>query len=192
MSIPNFLLQSATADAPIDVSRYNTLTTETGDQLLPLMHELSGLTDQFRELVDSRLTESETDFLLAFQTHMTTVNGDLEALRKRADSREAEERREERIKVLKREVEWFKNECVRLNDVVKVKTKDNRRLNEKLSGLNEELNLSVPKFIIPVGNNRNLALLVEQIVKIFIDQKNGVDKNKDFLIRYNKFFKEQP
>ena len=58
--------------------------------------------------------------------------------------------------------------------------------------LNEELNLSVPKFIIPVGNNRNLALLVEQIVKIFIDQKNGVDKNKDFLIRYNKFFKEQP
>lgn len=57
--------------------------------------------------------------------------------------------------------------------------------------VNEKLELRIPKFIIPVGNNRNLALLVEQIVRIFIDQKNGVDKNKDFLIRYNKFFEEQ-
>lgn len=57
--------------------------------------------------------------------------------------------------------------------------------------INKELMLKFPQFIIPVGRGRNLPLLVEQIVKIFIEQKNGINKNADFLIKYNKFFEEQ-
>ena len=57
--------------------------------------------------------------------------------------------------------------------------------------LNEKFNLKVPKFILPIGRSRNLPLLVEQLVKIFIDQKNDIDNNAFFLMKYNKFFEEQ-
>ena len=140
MSIPAFLVPCAISPSAVDLSKYQTIRqSEGGEQLLPLMQQLSDLTEQFSAVVDSRLQESETDFLLAFQTHMVTVRGDLAALRRRADSSEAEERRDERVGVLKREVDWFKSECVRLNDTVKTKTRENRRLTEKLSGLHEEV-----------------------------------------------------
>jgi hypothetical protein len=139
MSIPAFLVPSTVSASAVDISKYKTIAgTEEGDKLVPWMQKLSDLTERLSEVVDSRLKESETDFLLAFQTHMETVNGDLDTLRRRADLSEAEQRREERVDVLKREVEWFKSECVRLNNTVKTKSRDNKRLIEKLTALQED------------------------------------------------------
>ncbi len=43
------------------------------------------------------------------------------------------------------------------------------------------LGIALDKYILPVGKNRNLCLLVETLVKSHIDLKNGYDSTQDFL-----------
>jgi HPr kinase/phosphorylase len=84
-------------------------------------------------------------------------------------------------------------------DIVIELTNDNNLLNSyhlsPICGeyiLNQNHQLILPKFILPIGKSiRNLPLLIEQIVKIFIDKSRGIDNNQIFLERYNKFFEEQ-
>ncbi len=85
-------------------------------------------------------------------------------------------------------------------DIVIELSRDNELLNKyNLSPICDEFVLSqdhqiiCPKFILPIGiYTRNLPLLIEQIIKVFIDKKVGVDANQIFLERYNQFFEEQP
>ncbi|MFN8769405.1 MAG: hypothetical protein ACK5Z5_02355 [Neisseriaceae bacterium] len=67
---------------------------------------------------------------------------------------------------------------------------DNSLLNkELLSPLLDHLeilNTPIPRFKLPIGTNRNLAILSEIIVKYHHQLKNGYDSNKEFIQRMNK------
>ena len=46
------------------------------------------------------------------------------------------------------------------------------------------LDIDVTKFILPIGNNRSLALLVETMVRYYIQLQNGYDATYDFTQRH--------
>ncbi len=48
----------------------------------------------------------------------------------------------------------------------------------------------IPLYQLPIGANRNLAILVELIVKYHIHRTNGYDSHQEFIQKHNNFLEE--
>eukprot|EP00927_Polykrikos_kofoidii_P065266 TRINITY_DN61046_c0_g1_i1.p1 TRINITY_DN61046_c0_g1~~TRINITY_DN61046_c0_g1_i1.p1 ORF type:complete len:359 (+),score=96.14 TRINITY_DN61046_c0_g1_i1:176-1252(+) len=93
--------------------------TQSGAEILKLHSDLQALADDLDERVEQRLQNNESAFFLAYKGHMHTVRKEFKELRQRADEEETKTRRDEKIKSLEKELDWFMNEALRLDELCK-------------------------------------------------------------------------
>merc|ERR1712025_1355844 len=71
------------------------------------------------EKVEDMLNEHAKDFFLAYKNHMYTVQKEFQALKQKADEEETKTRRDAKIHLLEKELQWFMNEALRLDELCK-------------------------------------------------------------------------
>lgn len=78
---------------------------------------LSKTTEELESRVNALLAQHEEEFFAAFRSHMAKVQKHVENLQACADEQKNLLERDMRIKTLQRELQWFVNEAVRLDQV---------------------------------------------------------------------------
>lgn len=94
-----------------DTDTYQDLITSYyGD----LVEKVSKLDVQVNDI----LHRHESDFLFAFKSHMFSVYQQLLEIKQRTDADEVEFQREQGLTTIKKTLEWFKEESLKLNQTV--------------------------------------------------------------------------
>jgi len=94
-------------------------SVKDGSEILKHHKDLQDLADQLDEMVKKQLSEHEKDFFLAYKQHMYTVQRDFKQLKHKADEEETKTRRDQKIHLLEKELHWFQNEALRLDELCK-------------------------------------------------------------------------
>jgi len=94
-------------------------TMKDGGEILNTHQKLQELADQLDDMVKKQLSEHEKDFFLAYKAHMYTVQRDFKQLKHKADEEETKTRRDAKIHLLEKELQWFMNEALRLDELCK-------------------------------------------------------------------------
>mmetsp|Transcript_121207 Transcript_121207/g.277789 ORF Transcript_121207/g.277789 Transcript_121207/m.277789 type:complete len:327 (-) Transcript_121207:97-1077(-) len=100
--------------------------------------QLRQLGETLGERVNAMLREHEKDFFLAYKTHMYSVQKQFKALKAKADEEEKKTRQDVKIQSLEKELEWFMNESLRLDDLCKGYKKDVDKWKAKAEALDED------------------------------------------------------
>merc|ERR550537_1845359 len=94
-------------------------SVKDGAEILGTHQKLQELADQLDDMVKKQLSEHEKDFFVAYRTHMYTVQRDFKQLKQKADEEETKTRRDAKVHSLEKELQWFMNEALRLDELCK-------------------------------------------------------------------------
>merc|ERR1719313_162738 len=111
---------------------------ECGDQILKLHKDLQALADDLDERVESKLNANENAFFLAYKSHMYTVQKEFKELKQKADEEETKTRRDAKIQSLEKELDWFMNEALRLDELCKKYKKELDKWKGKAESLEDD------------------------------------------------------
>merc|ERR1719298_337958 len=92
---------------------------DKGREILGTHNKLQELADQLDDMVKKKLNEHEKDFFLAYKSHMYTVQKDFKQLKHKAEEEETKTRRDAKVQSLEKELDWFMNEALRLDELCK-------------------------------------------------------------------------
>lgn len=87
-----------------------------GDEILDMHNQLQGLADVLADKVDNRLTTNEDAFFSAYKKFMHSVRKEFKGLREKADAQMTQNRRDDTIKNLTQQLQWFMTEALRLGE----------------------------------------------------------------------------
>ena len=119
--------------------RYHTLeTTDAGPRIVEHHAGLKSLALTLDERMHALLREHEKDFFLAYKTHMYHVQGKIRELELKAEQEEAKTREDSKIKDLERELDWFKTEALRLDELCKGYKREVDKWRAKAEALDED------------------------------------------------------
>jgi hypothetical protein len=113
-------------------------TVQNGPRVIEYHDQLRHLGETLGERVNAMLKEHEKDFFLAYKTHMYSVQKQFKALKAKADEEEKKTRQDVKIQSLEKELEWFMNESLRLDDLCKGYKKDVDKWKAKAEALDED------------------------------------------------------
>lgn len=137
-------------------------STESGALILKLHNDLQGLADDLDERVEHKLNENEKAFFYAYKTFMYTVQKDFKELKQKADEEETKTRRDAKIQSLEKELDWFMNEALRLDELCKKYKKDLDRWKEKAEALEDDRQFLENQIKSAKRSNKALRGAVEQ------------------------------
>lgn len=103
-----------------------------------LHHQLSHVVGSLSEKVSDVLKKQETEFLSAYRAHMYNVQKELQELRTKVQNAELELQRDEKIKQLTQERDWFRKEALRLDAYATSMKKEIKFMEEKLESVDED------------------------------------------------------
>jgi len=109
-----------------------------GPKILGLHQDLQKLADTLDEKVEDMLNEHEKDFFLAYKNHMYTVQKEFQALKQKADEEETKTRRDAKIQSLEKELDWFMNEALRLDELCKKYKRELDKWKAKAEALDDD------------------------------------------------------
>eukprot|EP00746_Dinoflagellata_sp_MGD_P163773 gnl/MRDRNA2_/MRDRNA2_91990_c0_seq1.p1 gnl/MRDRNA2_/MRDRNA2_91990_c0~~gnl/MRDRNA2_/MRDRNA2_91990_c0_seq1.p1 ORF type:complete len:356 (+),score=112.14 gnl/MRDRNA2_/MRDRNA2_91990_c0_seq1:110-1177(+) len=109
-----------------------------GPKILSLHQDLQKLADTLDEKVEDMLNEHEKDFFLAYKNHMYTVQKEFQALKQKADEEETKTRRDAKIQSLEKELDWFMNEALRLDELCKKYKRELDKWKAKAEALDDD------------------------------------------------------
>lgn len=135
---------------------------KSGGTILKLHGELQALADDLDEKVESKLNANENAFFLAYKSHMYTVQKEFNELRQKADEEETKTRRDAKISSLEKELDWFMNEALRLDELCKKYKKDLDKWKGKAEALEDDRQFLQNQIMAAKKNNKNLRGAVEK------------------------------
>jgi len=135
---------------------------KSGSSILKLHTELQALADDLDEKVESKLNANENAFFLAYKSHMYTVQKEFNELRQKADEEETKTRRDAKISSLEKELDWFMNEALRLDELCKKYKKDLDKWKGKAEALEDDRSFLQNQIMTAKKNNKSLRGAVEK------------------------------
>jgi hypothetical protein len=135
---------------------------KSGGQILKLHSELQALADDLDEKVEGKLNNNEWAFFLAYKSHMYTVQKEFNELRQKADEEETKTRRDAKISSLEKELDWFMNEALRLDELCKKYKKQLDKWKGKADALEDDRQFLQNQIMTAKKNNKNLRTAVEK------------------------------
>merc|ERR1719160_6021 len=135
---------------------------KSGARILELHHDLQVLADDLDEKVEGKLNANENAFFLAYKSHMYTVQKEFNELRQKADEEETKTRRDAKISSLEKELEWFTNEALRLDELCKKYKKELDKWKGKAEALEDDRQFLQNQIVSAKRNNKKLRGDVEK------------------------------
>jgi hypothetical protein len=135
---------------------------KSGDKILDLHRDLQALADELDEKVEGKLNENENAFFLAYKSHMYTVQKEFNELRQKADEEETKTRRDAKISSLEKELDWFMNEALRLDELCKKYKKELDKWKGKAEALEDDRQFLQNQIMTAKKNNKSLRNSVEK------------------------------
>jgi len=135
---------------------------KSGGQILKLHGELQALADELDEKVEGKLNANENAFFLAYKSHMYTVQKEFNELRQKADEEETKTRRDAKISSLEKELDWFMNEALRLDELCKKYKKELDKWKGKAEALEDDRQFLQNQIMTAKKNNKSLRGAVEK------------------------------
>merc|ERR1719310_1543916 len=135
---------------------------KSGDKILDLHRDLQALADELDEKVEGKLNENENAFFLAYKSHMYTVQKEFNELRQKADEEETKTRRDAKISSLEKELDWFMNEALRLDELCKKYKKELDKWKGKADALEDDRQFLQNQIMSAKKNNKSLRSSVEK------------------------------
>jgi len=135
---------------------------KSGSTILKLHSELQALADDLDEKVEGRLNSNENAFFLAYKSHMYTVQKEFNELRQKADEEETKTRRDAKISSLEKELDWFMNEALRLDELCKKYKKELDKWKGKAEALEDDRHFLQNQIMAAKKNNKALRGAVEK------------------------------
>jgi len=136
--------------------------TESGDQILNLFGDLQALADDLDERVEGKLSANEKAFFVAYKSFMFTVQKEFKELKQKADEEETKTRRDAKIQSLEKELNWFMNEALRLDELCKKYKKELDKWKGKAEALEDDRQFLENQIKSAKRNNKSLRGAVEQ------------------------------
>jgi len=136
--------------------------TESGGQILRLHSDLQALADNLDERVEGKLSANEKAFFVAYKSFMFTVQKEFKELKQKADEEETKTRRDTKIQSLEKELDWFMNEALRLDELCKKYKKELDKWKGKAEALEDDRQFLENQIKQAKRNNKSLRSAVEQ------------------------------
>lgn len=137
-------------------------STESGAQILKLHGDLQALADDLDTRVEAKLNTNENAFFLAYKSFMYTVQKEFKELKQKADEEETKTRREAKIQSLNKELDWFLNEALRLDELCKKYKKELDRWKGRAEALEDDRSFLENQIKVAKRNNKALRGAVEK------------------------------
>jgi hypothetical protein len=134
----------------------------SGNKILKLHGELQALADDLDEKVEGKLNANENAFFLAYKSHMYTVQKEFNELRQKADEEETKTRRDAKISSLEKELDWFMNEALRLDELCKKYKKELDKWKGRAEALEDDRQFLQNQIMTAKKNNKSLRSAVEK------------------------------
>jgi hypothetical protein len=110
-----------------------------GMQRVRQLHgQLTSVVATLNDKVSSVLKKQESEFLRAYRTHMYTVQKELATLRQKSDDAALQLQKNERIKHLESERDWYRSEALRLDGFVSALKADVGFMKDRMSAIMED------------------------------------------------------
>ena len=90
------------------------------------------------DMIQNILASSEKDFILAYQGHMKEVHRKLAVLKKEISNQKFEMKRDKKLKSLKDEVVYFRNETLHFKELDKMSTNHIKEMHRENAGLQDD------------------------------------------------------
>ncbi|KEP64428.1 UNVERIFIED_CONTAM: myosin heavy chain, putative [Hammondia hammondi] len=113
-------------------------TLKNGPKIRDEVERIHGLLDSLDQRVDKLMGDHERDFLLAYRTHMYTVQKQMEYFKEKADEEQTKLLRDVKIRTLEKELNWFMSEALRLDELCKQYQKDLNKWRDRADALSED------------------------------------------------------
>merc|ERR1719326_1901657 len=134
----------------------------TGPRIMQLHSVLQRLADTLDEKVEDMLNVHEKDFFLAYKSHMYTVQKEFKQLKQKADEEETKTRRDAKVQSLEKELDWFMNEALRLDELCKKYKKELDKWKARAEALDDDRQFLENQIKTARKQNRTLRSNVEK------------------------------
>lgn len=103
-----------------------------------LHKQIGSVVGNLNEKIFNVLKKQEEEFLAAYRAHMFNVQKELQALRAKLSDSEVKLNRDEKLRKLEEEKEWYRREALRLDHISTDNAKEMQYMNEKLAGVEDD------------------------------------------------------
>jgi hypothetical protein len=142
--------------------RQQLLDFDTGHTILKLHGSLNELADDLDTRVEGKLDGNEKSFFVAYNNFMSDVLKQINELKKKADEEETKTRRDAKIQSLEKELDWFMNEALRLDELCKKYKKELDKWKGKAESLEDDRSFLESQIKTAKRNNKTLRGAVEK------------------------------
>ncbi|PFH32595.1 putative myosin heavy chain [Besnoitia besnoiti] len=113
-------------------------TLKNGPQIREGVERIHEMLDTLDQKVDKLLGDHERDFLLAYRTHMYTIQKQMDYFKQKADEEQTKLLRDVKIRTLEKELNWFMSEALRLDGLCRQYQKDLNKWRDRAEALSED------------------------------------------------------
>lgn len=115
--------------------------TKTGEGQLSipdLFNQFHGIIERLDEKVDTVIERHEAEFLMAYRNHMQKIKKELQEMKRRTEEQEKSFHANDRISGLEKQLNWYRDESLKLYSKLELKNKELDELRMKIDEFNKE------------------------------------------------------